>query len=133
MQSKGSAILKTGFLRVAGSSRRSVLCDQHNTRIDDTGLKVIVRHYIGLQNQKVWRLTPRHRGRGVFAFIKGLLQFNVVLFDDLAPKRSLIDHPLLDVFGRQGYRVRAQLVQALLHLRGCCNPLHFSIDFFYDG
>ena len=28
-----------------------------------------------------------------------LLQFDIVLFNDFAPKRSLVDHPLLQFFG----------------------------------
>ncbi len=30
----------------------------------------------------------------LFTFTDGLLQFNVVLINDFAPKRSLIDHPI---------------------------------------
>jgi hypothetical protein len=42
----------------------------------------------------------RFKARHAFVLIDDLLQFNVVLFDNFAPKRSLIDHPLLHVFRR---------------------------------
>jgi len=40
---------------------------------------------------RVLRLTERN----AFAFIDYLLQFNVVLLNHFAPKRSLLNHPLL--------------------------------------
>jgi hypothetical protein len=75
-----------------------VLTHQLDARMDDTSLEVIVRHYIGLLTQKAQRPAPWLIKRSAFAFTDGLLQFNVVLFNDFAPKRSLIDHPLLYVF-----------------------------------
>ena len=76
-----------------------MLTHQLDARTDDTSLEVIVRHYIGLLTQKAQQRAPRLNGHDAFAFIDGLLQFNVVLFDDFAPKRSLVDHPLLHFFG----------------------------------
>jgi hypothetical protein len=73
---------------------------QPNARMDDTGLAVIVRHYIGLPTQKAQRQARRLKRRSAFAFIEGLLQFYIVIFNDFAPKRSLVAHPLLHVFGR---------------------------------
>ena len=54
-----------------------MLCHQPAARMDDTGLEVIVRHYIGLQTQKRSQRAPRHNGRSAFAFIDGLLRFSV--------------------------------------------------------
>ena len=75
-----------------------MLLHQPTARTDDTGLEVIVRHYIGLPTQKVQRRAPRIKRRSAFAFIDGLLQFYIVIFNDFAPKRSLVDHPLLQFF-----------------------------------
>ena len=75
-----------------------MLTHQLDARMDDTNLEVIVRHYIGLLTQKVQGPAPWLTDRSAFAFTDGLLQFNVVLFNDFAPKRSLIDYPLLYVF-----------------------------------
>ena len=71
-----------------------MLTHQLDARMDDTSLEVIVRHYIGLLTQKAQQRAPRLDGHGAFAFTDGLLQFNVVLFDDFASKRSLTDHPI---------------------------------------
>jgi|GEM_PF-6518411 len=48
--------------------------------MDDTHLAVIVMHYIGLQTQKAQQRVPRLNEHGAFAFIDGLLQFNVIVF-----------------------------------------------------
>ncbi len=85
-----------------------MLLHQLTARTDDTGLEEIVRHYIGLLTQKAQRIAPRITGRTAFAFNDGLLQFYIVIFNDFAPKRSLIAYPLLHFFGRQGDSVRAQ-------------------------
>ena len=77
-----------------------MLLDQPTARTDDTGLEEIVRNYIGLQTQKAQRRARRLKRRSAFAFIDGLLQFYIVIFNDFAPKRSLVAHPLLHVFGR---------------------------------
>jgi hypothetical protein len=72
-----------------------VLFDQPSARMGDTGLEMIVRHYIGLQTQKTQWQALRLTERNAFALIDYLLQFNVVLLNHFAPKRNLINHPLL--------------------------------------
>lgn len=75
-----------------------MLSHQPTARTDDTGLQVIVKHYIGSPTQKAQRQARRLKRRSAFAFIDGLLQFYIVIFNDFAPKRSLVDYPLLQFF-----------------------------------